>query len=130
MKPGQRQVDGRRIAVDRETLADENRRIVVLTLFSVSIAVLLASQSPEPLFLPMLAVLLSISATATGFVALVMKQPVQSATFTFWDKSAALFFVSLVAHLFADQEAARLYVETLAAAEAATVGETIAIEQR
>ncbi len=120
MEPTGRSVESRRGVFERSRRVDENRRIATLTVVSLAMALMLASQFPQPVFLPMLATLLSLSATATAFAALVLGQPIFARTFTFWDKAAALLLLSLAALLAADHEAARLFLEARAGPEAPT----------
>ena len=90
----------------------------MVTAISLTITLVLASSFPPPVFLPMLGTLLSMSSTATAFVALVLAQPVFSPSFTYWDKAALLLLLSLAAFLGGDQDAARVYLESQAGIDA------------
>ena len=111
MEPDHRRAHDRRNGRTQLSRAEVNRQIAILTIISIACAFLLASFFPHPVFLPMLATLLCLSAMATVLLALLMAQPIFARTFTFWDKAAALFLLSLAANLAADQEAARQFLE-------------------
>ena len=100
----------------RLSTSEVNRQIMILTIISTACALLLASFFPHPVFLPMLATLLFLSATATVLAALLMAQPIFARTLTFWDKAAALLLLSLAANLAADQDAAHQFLEAQAGA--------------
>lgn len=118
MEPINKRSDHRRKGQRWHSRADVNLRVVILTLISIACALVLASFFPKPVLMPMLATLLFLSATATVLVALLMAQPIFSRTFTFWDKAAVLYLLSLAANLVADQDTARQFLEARAEAQA------------
>lgn len=96
-----------------------NRRILIVTALTASVALVFATLFPKVLVPAILSQLLMWAALASGLIALIRLQRFRPDRLTFWDQSMILLWFSIGASLFVDQAALKDYLEAIKAGAAA-----------
>ena len=104
---------------DIEPAGARNRRILMATALTASVALVFATLFPKVLVPAILSQFLMWAALASGLIGLIRLQGFRSDRLTFWDQSMILLWFSIGASLFIDQAALKEYLEAIKAGAAA-----------
>ena len=104
---------------DIEPAGARNRRILMATALTASVALVFATLFPKVLVPAILSQFLMWAALASGLIALIRLQGFRTDRLTFWDQSMILLWFSIGASLFIDQAALKEYLEAIKAGAAA-----------
>ncbi len=111
--------NGGRVSLIEPQRFDQIRAVVISIMLTISVALLIASIVPRPLFMPAMEGVLFIAAVATSIGAVLRREPMWSPIeINSWDRSLILFTFSLAFGVFIDHAAVAAFLEQTTNVEA------------